>query len=89
MSLDALRDLADHLSANDPALSARIADRFETAVAQIKDLDDPAFQGVADPQSRLRIEIIQQSIDAIRTTVQDELGPILGVAAGFNSLDGD
>ncbi|WP_299560242.1 imelysin family protein [uncultured Sulfitobacter sp.] len=89
LSLDALRDLARHLSAHDADLSARIDDRFEKALMQLDDLDDPVFAGVAEPQTRLKIEVVQQSVDAIRAVVTEELGPTLGVAAGFNSLDGD
>lgn len=89
LSLEALRDLAGYLSTNDPALSDKIAKRFETALAQINDLDDPTFAGVADPQRRLKIEVIQQSVESIRAVVRDELGPELGVASGFNALDGD
>ncbi|MEH6832435.1 MAG: imelysin family protein [Sulfitobacter sp.] len=89
LSLDALRDLALDLASNDPALSAQIADGFDIALTQLSGLDDPIFAGVAEPQTRLRIEILQQSVDAIRTVVREELGPTLGVAAGFNSLDGD
>lgn len=89
LSLDALRDLAGHLSTSDADLSTRIDERFDKAVMQLNDLNDPIFAGVAEPQTRLKIEILQQSVDAIRALVTEELGPRLGVAAGFNSLDGD
>ncbi len=89
LSLTALEDLALRLSANDPDVRIRIGERFEDTLAKLDALDDPAFSGVADPQSRLKIEAVQQSVDAIRATVRDELGPTLGVAAGFNALDGD
>jgi len=89
LSLEALRDLARHLSANDAGLSTRIDDRFNKALIELNDLDDPIFAGVGNPQSRLKIEVLQQSVDAIRALVTQELGPTLGVAAGFNSLDGD
>jgi hypothetical protein len=89
LSLNSLRDLALRLSAGDDALNARLARGFDKANAQLDALDDPAFAGVADPQSRLRIEVVQQSVDAIRGTVRDALGPTLGVASGFNALDGD
>ena len=47
------------------------------------------FAGVATPQSRIEVEALQQAIDRIRVIVESRLGPALGVAAGFNSLDGD
>lgn len=89
LSLNALQDLALRLSVNDAALSAEISDRFDAVLQRLDDLDDPTFAGVVDPQSRLKIEVLQQLVDAVRATVRDTLGPTLGVAAGFNSLDGD
>lgn len=89
LSLSALNDLALRLSSDDPELSERIRTRFERATTLLSELEDPIFAGVVDPQTRFKIEIIEQSIDNIRALVRDELGPTLGVAAGFNSLDGD
>ncbi|MEP3918224.1 imelysin family protein [Ascidiaceihabitans sp.] len=89
LSLTALRDLAARLAGGDAELAARLDARFQTAMSQLKALNDPSFASVADPQSRLKVEVLQQSVDAIRATVRDELGPTLGVEAGFNALDGD
>lgn len=89
LSLLALRDLSSRLAASDNALSATLEHQFEIAIAKLAKLNDPVFSGVADPQSRLRIEVVSQAIGNIRSTIQTELGPTLGVAAGFNSLDGD
>ncbi|MEM6371483.1 MAG: hypothetical protein AAF727_01715 [Pseudomonadota bacterium] len=47
------------------------------------------LQGVAEPSGRLRVEVLQQSIDVIRHLLAEEVGPDLGISAGFNSLDGD
>ncbi|WP_324752049.1 imelysin family protein [Roseovarius sp. Pro17] len=89
LSLTALRDLAIRLSSDDAPLAQRIDDSFDRALTRLAVLDDPIFAGVADPQSRLMVEVIQQEVDAIRFIVRDELGPTLGVSAGFNALDGD
>ncbi len=62
---------------------------FEAAIQRADTLDDPVFAGVAAPQRRLRIEALQQNIDLIRNMLAQEVGPALGIAAGFNSLDGD
>jgi predicted lipoprotein len=88
-SLISLQDLAAHLAADDVELSQMLNTQFVTAIEKLTALNDPTFQGVATPQSRLKIEVLQQAVGTIRTTVQTELGPTLGVAAGFNSLDGD
>lgn len=85
LSLEATRDLAAHLSAGDVVLDAA----FDRAIIRANDLDDPIFAGIADPQGRLRVESLQQAIDTIRQIVAADLGPRLGVAGGFNALDGD
>lgn len=89
LSLQSLHDLALRLAGDNRELSARLDTSFERPLSQLAELDDPTFAGVSDPQTRLRIEVIKQSIEAIRDSVREDLGPTLGVAAGFNSLDGD
>jgi uncharacterized protein len=72
-----------------PEVVARIdrqLDRIANVAARI---DDPALAGVATPQGRIRIEGLQTEIDALRLTLGNDLAPALGVAAGFNALDGD
>lgn len=85
LSLTATRDLARRISTDNP----QIEDAFDAAIRRGNDLDDPTFASVIDPQGRLRIEVLQQSIDVIRSILAEEVGPALGIAAGFNSLDGD
>ncbi|MEO0388878.1 MAG: peptidase M75, partial [Pseudomonadota bacterium] len=62
---------------------------FERALDRANALDDPVFAGVTDPPGRLRVEVLQQSVDAIRQVLRQEVGPTLGITAGFNALDGD
>ncbi|MCV6595298.1 MAG: imelysin family protein [Silicimonas sp.] len=85
LSLEATRDLAARLSGGDDAIDRA----FVAALARAEALEDPVFAGVADPQSRFRVEVLQQKVDEIRTLLAQRLGPQLGVSAGFNSLDGD
>ncbi len=89
LSLIALRELAALLSADHPDIAADLNAAFDRSIDNAQTLDDPAFAGVADPQGRFRIEALQQSINDIRTIAATELGPTLGISAGFNSLDGD
>ncbi len=89
LSLAALADLARHLASDDPALTADFDKAFAKVQGQLAALDDPVFARVTDPQARLKLEVAQQSVDAIRAIASQRLGPKLGVAAGFNSLDGD
>ena len=89
LSLASLRELAGLLAGGDAELAARMDHAFETALERANRLDDPVFAGVATPQGRLRVEVLQQAIRAVRTEARQAMGPALGVAAGFNSLDGD
>lgn len=88
-SLNSPMDLAVALSADDPELSAQLKERFGKIKQMALDLDDPSLSGVSGPASRFRIEALKQQIDELRTMLTEELGPHLGVSAGFNSLDGD
>lgn len=84
-SLIGLRSLAVALAPESPRTQAG----FDRALSLAEGLDDPVFAGVADPQSRLKVEILQQAIRATREAAVAEVGAALGVTAGFNSADGD
>lgn len=89
LSLAGLRGLAEQLAQSDPMIAAQLDKAFDHALKRADLLEDPVFAGVSAPQSRLRVEVVQQSIEDIRMITREHLGPTLGVAAGFNSLDGD
>lgn len=86
LSLQALEALATALAGAEIPKS-RAA--FAEAIARADALDDPSLQGVADPARRFRIEVLQQAVGMIQRAVDEEIGAVLGVRAGFNSLDGD
>lgn len=86
LSLRALRELALTMS-DRPLPKTELA--FDTAITTARELDDPLLAGVADPHSRLKIEILQQQIRAVGDIIQAEIGGGLGLTAGFNSKDGD
>jgi len=88
-SLKALEKLALLLSQEHPEIGEDFAEGFADAYRVADELNDPVFAGVATVQGRLKVEILQQSIDRIRNIAAEKLGPTLGVAAGFNALDGD
>jgi predicted lipoprotein len=85
LSLQALRALAVTLEPEVPKTLAA----FDHALALAGDLDDPVLARVADPQGRLKVEILQQAIRSTRETAIAEIAPALGVTLGFNSADGD
>ncbi len=85
LSLAALRAMASGLAPDIPKSLAAF-DRAENLALK---LQDATFAGVSDPQTRLKIEILQQDLWATRDAIIAELGPALGVDLGFNSADGD
>lgn len=89
VSLASLAELAALLSTNAPEVQAALNRAFRISLRLATRLDDPVFAGVEAQQGRFRVEALQSSINQIRTIASTKLGPALGVAAGFNSLDGD
>ena len=85
LSLIALRDLAEQLAQPIPITEEAFDEALETA----QELDDPVFAGVEDPTGRLKVEILQQRIQAVRRAVEGEIGAQLNLTQGFNSADGD
>ncbi|MFS4582507.1 imelysin family protein [Phaeobacter sp. C3_T13_0] len=89
LNLTSMEPLALALAAGDAILSQDIEDGFAKTLNRAMVLDDPSLAGVADPARRFRIESLQQDVNDLRDLITTELGPTLGVTAGFNSLDGD
>lgn len=89
LSLEGTRSLAMALAQGSASTTEALADAYDNALEKANGLDDPVFAGVAEPEERFAIELLQQAVDAVRQVVSQELGPQLGVAAGFNALDGD
>lgn len=89
VSLNAMEPLALALAQEDAALKADLSHGFEKVRSRAEALDDPVFAGVSDPAARLRIEALRQQVKDLRGIVSERLGLSLGVAAGFNALDGD
>ncbi|WP_421857913.1 imelysin family protein [Oricola sp.] len=89
LSLEATRDLARLLAAPSPDAAEALEASFGRALKLASQLGDPVFAGVAEPQGRFEVEALKQAVDDVRDAVTTRLGPALGVAAGFNSLDGD
>lgn len=88
-ALTSQRELALLLAKDDADLQMELAAKFDLALETASRIDDPTLAGVANPSGRVRIEALQQRVNEIREAVAKDLGPKLGVSAGFNSLDGD
>jgi predicted lipoprotein len=85
LSLQAEKALVEALTPDAPYTIAA----FDHALGLADALNDPDLAGVAQPDTRLKVEILQQAIEALRDTVLGELGPELDVGIGFNAADGD
>lgn len=88
IALASLEDLAMDLAIR-PEVEAELKAAFARARDAADKIDDPDFAGVSDPIRRFRIEALKTDVEAIRDIAGAELGAVLGVDAGFNSLDGD
>jgi uncharacterized protein len=85
LSLQALRGLAVALS---PESQQTLAG-FDRSIKLAQALDDADLDGIADPQGWLKLQILQQAVEATHDAVIAEVGPALGVELGFNAQDGD
>ncbi|MEO0342346.1 MAG: imelysin family protein [Pseudomonadota bacterium] len=85
LSLEASQELARYFVGQGSKIDLAFDDAINTAL----ELDDPTFAGVADISGRLRVESLKLKIDDIRKDLAFEVGETLGIAAGFNALDGD
>lgn len=85
LSLKALKSFAAALSPDSAATLAA----FDRAIGRAETIDDPDFAGVADPQRRLKLEILQGAVRDIGEKAKAEMTRALGAGIGFNSADGD
>jgi len=82
----AAHGLATALADGDLPQSDAALARIEAAADTI---ENPAFQGITDPQARLRVEVLQQAVEGLHDAIAAEIGTRLGIAPGFNAQDGD
>ena len=97
-SLDALRAL--YLGEGGPGLGGltRIADpkldrlmrrAFRITVATARSIGRPLEDAMKDPALRPKVRKLALQVRALRQIVRDRLAAALGLAVGFNALDGD
>ncbi len=91
-----LRNIRLSIAANAELARALGADRTETVMGSFdyaervaRRIDDPVFAGVATPGGRFRVQELADAIGRAADTSSAELAAALGVAPGFNALDGD
>lgn len=85
ISLQSMRQMVETLTPDAPQTLAA----FDHAIRLATDLDDPIFAGVANPQGRLKVEVVQQAVKHVREAILSELAQEMDVGIGFNAADGD
>ncbi|MDP3338991.1 imelysin family protein [Frigidibacter sp.] len=86
LSLAANRALAEALTEGG---TEYLFDYFDYAQSVAAKLDDPVFAKVDTPTGRLKVQELKTAIERVHDAASAELAAELGVAAGFNALDGD
>ena len=90
VSVAAIGDLALILAEPaGPEVTEDVSAQLDRIAALAARIDDPTLAGLAKPQGRVRVEALQSRLDELRVTLAQDVAPALGVAAGFNALDGD
>lgn len=94
LSLQALTELAKIMAAAAAPLpggeqAPETIDLTTGRAVRLAERLTPLFEEVQTPSGRLRLEQDQQAIARVSTSMMQYVGPALGVAQGFNALDGD
>lgn len=85
LTLETLRAVTVKLTPDVPQTLAA----YDRALALVAAMPDPTLADIATPEGRLKLEILQQAVDAIRAAGGQELAAEMDVSLGFNAADGD
>lgn len=89
LSLQSTQSMALLLAEGAPDIQAALAGTYELALIRAALLADPDFSGAGEVQGRFKLEVLQEYIHRLRDDQVSQVGEYLGVAEGFNALDGD
>ena len=81
--------LGDLTAIADPKLDRLMRKAFRLTLATARSIDGPVENAAANPALRPPVEKLATQVQALRQIVRDRLAPALGLAVGFNALDGD
>ena len=81
--------LGDLTAAADPKLDRLMRKAFRLTLATARSIEGPVENAAADTALRPPVEKLAKQVRALRQIVRDRLAPALGLAVGFNALDGD
>lgn len=71
------------------AAASIVEGRLADARVAVRAVPRPLADAVGDPAARGAVETLATEVRELRSRVVERLGPALGVASGFNALDGD
>ena len=81
--------LGDLTAVADSKLDRLMRKAFRLTLATAQSIDGPVERAAAEPGRRPPVEKLAKQVRALRQIVRDRLAPALGLAVGFNALDGD
>lgn len=73
----------------DEALDPLMRKAFRLTLETARGIDTPLTRAVSDETSRARVEKLLTRVLALKQIVKSRVAPALGLAVGFNALDGD
>ena len=81
--------LGDLTTVADPKLDRLMRKAFRLTLATAQSIEGSVEQAAADPARRPPVKKLAKQMQALKQIVRDRLAPALGLAVGFNALDGD
>ena len=81
--------LGDLTAIADPKLDRLLRKAFRLTLATARSIDRPVEAAAADPSLRPQVEKLATQVRALKQIARERLAPALGLAVGFNALDGD
>ena len=81
--------LGELAAAADPRLDRLMRKAFRLTLATAQSIEGPVEQAAADSARRPPVTKLAKQVQALKQIVRDRLAPALGLAVGFNALDGD
>lgn len=70
-------------------LDALLRERLQAALEAMTAIHAPLQDAVSDAEARPQIQRLLDELHTVRRLLVERLGPALGLAGGFNALDGD
>ncbi len=81
--------LGDLTAASDPKLDRLMRKALRLTLATAQSVEAPVEKAAADPARRPQVDKLAKQMQALKQIVRDRLAPAIGLAVGFNALDGD